>query len=412
MQLSHFRQSLVSYGDKTKGQIGDWFKAFDRLKEVIASAAPVKKVVFIDEMPWMDTTKSDFLIALTSFWNEWVSARKDVLLIVCGSAASWMVKNLFRNRGGLHNRVTARIRLEPLTLRECEQLVSGRGIDMTRADIAECYMILGGIPYYWRYLAKGLSLAQNIDRMFFAGGAPLRGEYEELYSSLFKNAEVYKKVVRAMTDKKSGLTRKEIVEKSGLKSAGKLTEVLETLEASGFIRRYRSPGKNKRDGIYQLIDNFTLFHFKFLANPSSDEHFWLSTVKTSSRYSWRGLAFERLCLQHQRELRAALGLAAIHTEIYGWRHDGDETYPEGSQIDLLIDRADNIINICEMKFSDGPFAITAEYLAELERKMAVFKGVTGTAKGIHLTMVTSSGLIHNAYSRRVQSEIVLDDLFE
>ena len=272
-------------------------------------------------------------------------------------------------------------------------------------------MILGGIPYYWRYLVKGLSVAQNVDRMFFADGAPLRGEYEELYSSLFRNADVYKKVVKAMTDRKSGLTRKEIFEKSGIKSAGKLTDVLATLEASGFIRRYRAPGKSKRDGIYQLIDNFTLFHFRFLVNPSSDEHFWSSTVRTASRYSWRGLAFERLCLQHHRQIRSALGLSAIHTEMYGWRHGGDEIYPEGAQIDLLIDRADNIINVCEMKFSDGPFAITAEYLAELERKMSVFKGVTGTDKGVHLTMVTSAGLIHNACSRRVQSVVTMDDLF-
>ena len=411
MQLAHFRQSLSEYGGESVGRIGDWFEAFDRLKRVVASSQSARKVVFIDEMPWMDTAKSDFLVALGAFWNEWASARKDVLLIVCGSAAAWMVKNLFRNRGGLHNRVTARIRLEPLSLGECERMVAARGIEMTHADIAECYMILGGIPYYWRYLVKGLSVAQNIDRMFFAGGAPLRGEYEELYSSLFKSAEVYKKVVRTMTDRKSGLTRKEIVENSGIKSAGKLSEILETLEASGFIRRYRSPGKSKRDGIYQLIDNFTLFHFRFLSDPSDDEHFWSATLGTPSRYNWRGLAFERLCLQHQRQLRSALGLSAIHTEMYGWRHDGDEVYPEGAQIDLLIDRADNIVNVCEMKFSDGPFAIGAEYLSELERKISVFKGVTGTAKGIHLTLITSSGLVHNACSRRVQSEVVLDELF-
>ena len=409
-QLVHFKESLVAAGARVKTP-RNWFEAFHALREVVARSAFRRKVVFIDELPWMDTAKSDFLMALETFWNEWASARKDIVLIVCGSAAAWMVKNLFRNRGGLHNRVTARICLQPFTLGECEMFATDRGLGMSRADIAECYMALGGIPYYWRYLARGISLAQNLDRLCFAVDAPLKGEFDELYSSLFRDAISYKKVVAALAKKKIGMTRLELIETLDISTTGRLSESLKTLEASGFIRSYRSYGAKKKNAIYQLTDPFTLFHFRFLETPSTDEHFWSSTLSSPAQAAWRGLAFERLCLLHLPQVRRALGVGSIHVEAYGWSFKGDETYPDGVQIDLVLERADNVINICEMKYSADVYAIDKAYDSALGRKIATFAGVTGTRKAIHLTLVTANGLLRNQYSGRVQSEVVLADLF-
>jgi hypothetical protein len=409
-QLVHFKESLVAAGARVKTP-RNWFEAFHALREVVARSAFRRKVVFIDELPWMDTAKSDFLMALETFWNEWASARKDIVLIVCGSAAAWMVKNLFRNRGGLHNRVTARICLQPFTLGECEMFATDRGLGMSRADIAECYMALGGIPYYWRYLARGMSLAQNLDRLCFAVDAPLKGEFDELYSSLFRDAISYKKVVAALAKKKIGMTRLELIEALDISTTGRLSEILKTLEASGFIRSYRSYGAKKKNAIYQLTDPFTLFHFRFLETPSTDEHFWSSTLSSPAQAAWRGLAFERLCLLHLSQVRRALGVGSIHVEAYGWSFKGDETYPDGVQIDLVLERADNVINICEMKYSANVYAIDKAYDSALGRKLATFAGVTGTRKAIHLTLVTANGLLRNQYSGRVQSEVVLADLF-
>lgn len=409
-QLVHFKESLVAAGARVKTP-RNWFEAFHTLREVVARSAFRRKVVFIDELPWMDTAKSDFLMALETFWNEWASARKDIVLIVCGSAAAWMVKNLFRNRGGLHNRVTARICLQPFTLGECEMFAAERGLGMSRADIAECYMALGGIPYYWRYLARGISLAQNLDRLCFAVDAPLKGEFDELYSSLFRDAISYKKVVAALAKKKIGMTRLELIEALDISTTGRLSEILKTLEASGFIRSYRSYGAKKKNAIYQLTDPFTLFHFRFLETPSTDEHFWSSTLSSPAQAAWRGLAFERLCLLHLPQVRRALGVGSIHVEAYGWSFKGDETYPDGVQIDLVLERADNVINICEMKYSANVYAIDKAYDSALGRKIATFAGVTGTRKAIHLTLVTANGLMRNQYSGRVQSEVVLADLF-
>ena len=409
-QLVHFKESLAAAGARVKTP-RNWFEAFHVLREVVARSAFRRKVVFIDELPWMDTAKSDFLMALETFWNEWASARKDIVLIVCGSAAAWMVKNLFRNRGGLHNRVTARICLQPFTLGECEMFAAERGLGMSRADIAECYMALGGIPYYWRYLARGMSLAQNLDRICFAVDAPLKGEFDELYSSLFRDAISYKKVVAALAKKKIGMTRLELIETLDISTTGRLSEILKTLEASGFIRSYRSYGAKKKNAIYQLTDPFTLFHFRFLETPSTDEHFWSSTLSSPAQAAWRGLAFERLCLLHLPQVRRALGVGSIHVEAYGWSFKGDETYPDGVQIDLVLERADNVINICEMKYSANVYAIDKAYDSALGRKLATFAGVTGTRKAIHLTLVTANGLLRNQYSGRVQSEVVLADLF-
>lgn len=411
VQLAHFQQSLKDFGAGRIARPKTWDDAFNELRNLLEKSEVKRKVVFIDEMPWLDTQRSNFLSALDSFWNEWASARKDVLLIVCGSAAAWMVKNLFRNRGGLHNRVTARIALQPFSLGECEEYAQERGLSMSRSDLAECYMILGGIPYYWRGLLRGLSLPQNIDRLCFEDGAPLKGEFDELYKSLFRNGKTYEKVVTALARKKAGMTRNEIIEATGDGLKGTLTDVLSSLEHSGFVRCYRSIGKRKREAIYQLIDNFTLFHFRFLDGVTNDPNFWQATSLSPTRAAWRGLAFERLCLQHVKQIKTALGIAGIHVESYSWSYAKDDLVPEGAQIDLLLDRSDGVINVCEMKFSTDKYVIDARGEEDLRRKLAVFQAVTGTRKALHVTMVTSFGLLKNSHCGRVQSQVTLDDLF-
>ena len=410
-QLRHFQNSLNEYGGKVGKCPGNWLEAFELLKNVISSCPNQRKVVFMDELPWMDTPKSDFLTALEAFWNGWASGRKDILFIVCGSAASWILKHLFRNKGGLHNRITSRIHLMPFTLHECECYVKERGLALTRRDMAECYMALGGIPYYWHYLVKDKSLAQNFDRLFFYENAPMKHEYSELYSSLFKNAALYEKVVAALAKKGNGMTRNELGAAVGMAGSGRLSEVLETLECSGFIRKYRMPVCKCRNSLYQLMDNFTLFHFRFLAKENGDENYWENTAMSPKQAAWRGVAFEHLCLQHQRQIRSALGISGIYTDAYAWLHRSDAEVPQGAQIDLLLDRADNVINVCEMKYTGLPYALDKKTLDGLLTKMELFKEATRTRKALHLTMITSNGLVHNACWNSVQAEIKLDDLF-
>ena len=412
-ELESFGKSLSKWGLKDVQKIGSWMSAFDELERLVTSSRKSRKVVFIDELPWMDTPKSKFLPALCHFWNSFASARKDIVLVVCGSAASWMLKKIVQDKGGLHDRVTDIICLRPFTLRECEMYAKSLGLRMSRRELVECYMIFGGVPYYWGYLDKRYSLVQNIDRICFAEGGKLTKEFSRLYASLFKDDERYVKIVKALAGVKSGMTRDEVVASIKATDGGAWTHCLEELCESGFVRRYAALGKKSKGAIYQLIDGFSLFHLRFMTGKSEvDEHFWSLSQSSQSVVVWKGLAFERVGLLHLRQIKEALGISGVLTSAYAWRHEADDTYPWGVQIDLLLERADHVVNVCEFKYSKDEFAISAEYEKTLNRKCETFRAVTGTKDAIHLTLVTTEGVARNSHSGVVQSEVKLDDLFE
>ncbi len=412
-QLYGWRSSLENAGYSVPASPKHWLEAFDMLKGLIRRSRAKKKVIFIDEMPWMDTPKSKFVTALEFFWNGWASMRDDVLLIVCGSATSWIVNKIFRNHGGLHNRVNYQIRLEPFTLNECEEFSKAEGLGFSRYDLLEAYMVMGGVPYYWSLMEKGKSLAQNIDSLFFDSQGPLRYEFRELYDSLFRNADAYIDVVNALGQKLGGMRREEIVSALGITDSGNLSRILEDLEHCGFIIRTNAYGTKKYNALYRLMDNFSLFYLKFMKeNKTDDEEFWTHNYTSPIRYSWCGLAFERVCFQHIPQIKQALGISGVVTNTYSWQVKDDEVYGPGAQIDMLIERADNTINVCEMKFSQNEFVIDKDYDANLRHKLARFGESISHRKSILLTMVTTYGVAHNAYWNRVQSEVVADDLFK
>lgn len=409
-QLEQFRITLLKYGLKKCNKLKNWFEAFFKLDELIEQSKDKHKVIFIDELPWLDTPKSHFISALEHFWNAWASAQRNLTLVVCGSATSWIIKNLFNNHGGLYNRLTGRIYLEPFSLLECEEFSRAKHLSLSRKNIAEAYMILGGIPYYWNYLQANLSLSQNIDRMFFAENAPLRGEYKALYHSLFKNPEPYLKIVSLLSTKKSGMSRDELMHNCEFSSSNTFAQALQELEECGFIRKFYSIGKKKKDALFQLMDNFTLFHFQFIEGERPDENFWTNLGGTPQKFAWEGFSFERLCLWHLPQIKKTLGISGISTNTCSWLYKGDSDH-DGAQIDLLIDRRDDTINLCEMKYSDKPYRLEKEEYEKLINRISTFRKVTKTNKAIHTTLITTVGLDHSGYWNEVQSTITLDDLF-
>lgn len=410
-QLQEFKASLLKCGMKKCRVPEDWFDAFFLLSEFLDGLEEGKKVVFIDELPWMDAPKSNFVSALEHFWNGYASARKDILLIICGSATSWIINNVFKNHGGLHNRVTYRIHLLPFTLKECELYAQSRHLSISRYEILLCYMVMGGIPFYWSLLNREYSVSQNIDNLFFSEKGKLRYEYNELYNSLFKNSEPYMKIVSVLGTKKSGMTREELVSEPGISSSGQLTRILEDLENCGFIRKYNLSGIKRSKYLFQLTDNYTLFYYKFILNSDSGtENFWTVNTNTPLRNSWQGLAFERVCFAHIKQIKAALGISGVSTKVYSWQTKGSEN-SEGAQIDMVIDRADNVVNLCEMKFSTGKYEITKQDDENLRQKSARFVSVSKTNKSPHFVMVTPYGISDGIYRFSVQNLITLDDLF-
>ena len=399
-----------SFGD-TEELASDWLAAFALLRKRLEKQKPSnRKVLFLDEVPWMDTQKSGFLTALEYFWNGWASGRTDIFLIICGSATSWVVKNILKNRGGLYNRVTRRMRLLPFTMKETEAYLKEKEIDFGRYRICEAYMIFGGVPYYYGLLGRGLSLPQNVDALCFADDGMLLGELEELYATLFRNSEKYIQIVTALSAKAKGLTRDEMIRATGLSSGGGLTQILEELELCGFIRAYPNYMLDENLSLYQLIDPFSLFHLRFIKGKKPrNPRFWTGNLESPSLSAWKSYAFEQLCLYHVEQIKQALGLTAISTEISSWR---SRKSAPGAQIDLLIDRKDGIINLCEMKYSKSEYRITAKEEQLLRNKVAVFEAETRTKKALHLTMVTTYGIAKNSHTGHIQSEVLLDDLFK
>ncbi len=410
-QIARFVRSLKKHGFTVKRKPSNWFAAFDLLEDGLAKLPEGKKVVFIDELPWMETQKSNFVSALESFWNGWASARRDIVLVVCGSATSWMTDRIVNARGGLHNRLTRRIRLEPFTLAECERFAVAKGMVVTRRQILEYYMAMGGIPYYWNFVRKDRSPAQNIDAMFFAAGGDLRDEYGHLYAPLFRKPRRHIAIVEALATKKVGMTREELLRATGLADNGAFGKALSELSECGFVRRYRVPGKKTHDAVHQLVDNFTLFHHRFLAGLDANESVsWTAMQNTPAVQAWRGLSFERVCLSHAEQIKRKLGISGMLTHQYAWRSTSDVS-GEGAQIDLLIERADDAVNICEMKYSSGEYEIDRDESRRMLNRRDRFVRETGLRGAAYLTFVTTCGVAHNAYWNDIQSEVTLDDLF-
>ncbi len=397
-----------------------WSEAFHQLEQFLES--PVvknraeKHIVFFDELPWINTPRSKFMSCFEHFWNSWGVKQRDLILIVCGSAASWMIQNIIRAKGGLHNRLSQQIRLLPFSLRETEVFLKERGIHLTRAQIVELYMAIGGIPHYLKMVEPGMSPAQIIDKICFSSSGPLRDEFKKLYTSLFDESDQHLDIIKSLSKKRYGLTRNEVLKSIGLQSGGSLSRRLEELEESGFIMSLVPFGKTTRDLLYRLADEYSLFYLDWirpLGKRSPGEGYWLSRQSAPRKKAWAGYTFETLCLKQVKNIKAALGIAQVETMEAPWyfRPEKDESL-SGAQIDLLIDRRDQTINLCEMKFCDAEFQITKKYAQDLRRKRHVFSEVSGTRKNIFITMVTTFGITDNIYSKEVVANaLTLEDLF-
>ena len=411
-QRREFAKTLREHGRTSKSGDdsvpADWFEAFDALRALITKANTESRlVIFIDEMPWMDNKKSDFIPAFEHFWNGWASGQKNIMLIACGSATSWITKKIFRNKGGLYNRTTRQIALKPFTLSECREYFTSRGIAVNTQDIIESYMIFGGIPYYLSMIERRYSFALNVDRICFGEAAPLRHEFDRLMDTLFANPGKYQQVLEVLHAKKKGLTRETIAGNIDFGNGGNLTRILLELEECGFVRRYKPFGKGKNGSLYRLADPFISFYLTFIRSTDS-ENFWSSYTDNAGHRAWSGYAFEQVCFAHIREVKKAVGISGVLTDVSSWISRGVE---KGAQIDLVIDRADRVINLCEIKFYKGPFEIDRAYDLDLREKIEVFRNETKTRKALHLTMITTYGVKPGKYAGIVQSEVNMDELF-
>ncbi len=388
-----------------------WLEAFYQLRYYLNKLKnDKKKVIFLDEIPWFETPNSGFLSALDNFWNMYCTKRTDIILVICGSAASWIIDKVVNSRGGLHNRLTHRLLLPPLTLGETKAFFQLKKIKIGLKDLAEIYMCVGGIPYYLKDIKNGHSVPQILDELFFGNQAKLKDEFQNLYAALFKNNDFHEKVVTALASKNKGLTREQIIQTSGLENNDELTKVLEELIQCGFIRRIYPISKVKIESLYRLIDEYSLFYFKFLTDDTTTSS-WSQIVQSPSYKIWSGYAFENLCFKHTFQIKKAMGFHGIITNEYSYTLKGNADQ-QGIQIDLVIDRADNCINILEVKFHNKEYEVSESYGRKLLEKSAIFQEQTETNKTVFITMLTVFGVKKNEhYLGAVTNQLLLEDLF-
>jgi len=414
-QLQNFYTALKKQSKtKVTGVIPEsWFEAFQLLISSLEKSRQKRKVIFLDELPWFDTAKSGFIQSLEHFWNSWASLRNDIILIVCGSTASWMINKLINHKGGLHNRITEKIHLEPFNLNETERFLKNINKAITRYQVIQLYMVFGGVPFYLENISKQWSITQNIEYLCFAKNGLLCTEFDNLFKALFSKYERHIAIVKALATKAKGLTRSELIKISKLPNSGRTTNILDELEKSGFIRRYIPFQKKKRDSLYQLIDFYTLFYLRFIekSNPD-DEDNWINAIDTPSYRAWSGYAFEQVCLQHLQQIKEALRIGGIISNSSSWKSSASKN-KKGAQIDLVIDRRDGVINLCEMKYSATTYAINKAYASQLQQKINTFKEESKTNKAIHLTMITTNGVKQNAWAvNLLHNNLTMDILFK
>jgi len=404
----------VFHGGAKLAAPSSWHEAFRALELELdrrrSKRSPKKWVVFFDELPWLATHKSGCLEELEHFWNRWGSKRPDLILIVCGSAASWMLRHVVHGHGGLHNRLTDTIRLLPFSLAEAHELLEDRGVRLTRHQMVELYMVTGGVAHYLEKVPRGRSIAQVVDALCFEPDGALAGEFDHLFASLFSDDEIYRRVVGQLARTRRGVPRDDLLRAIGATSGGGINRVLTNLEEAGFIETVIPFGRAQRDRFYRLIDEFSLFHLQWIAGRRRRKRGdWTAVRGTAKWNTWAGLAFEALCGKHVDAIERALGIAGVRAEASSWQHHARERDDDGAQIDLLIDRADDVISVCELKHTVNPFAITKRYAEELRQKLAVFQHETHTRKSLQLVLVTTAGVLANAYSRDlVDHEVGLD----
>lgn len=411
-QFTAFVDAMNDYGFDVPDQPKDWMQAFIMLKNALKKKVNNGEqcIVFIDELPAMDAEGSNVAGAVGYFWNSWASQYDNFVFIICGSATSWMITNVIDSKGGLHDRITVEMPIHPFTLKETEQYLEYQHFLWNRQMVLQAYMIFGGIPYYLSLLDKEESLVQNVDRLFFSQDIQMRREFRRLFNTLYKNPEKYIDIIKALNKSRKGLTREEIASELKCSNNGHLGKQLEDLVCCDLIRKniVREKEIKRKDAIYQLCDFFSLFYLTFIERAEVEQQYWSHHINTPEVNSWMGLTYERICMAHIQQIKHSLHLDTISTLSYSWR---SKTSTPAAQIDIIIERADKIINICEVKYCQGEYNLDKDEYERIKKRKNAFIQETGLRHVPWLTMITTEGVARGKYSEMIQTQVTLDDLF-
>ena len=410
VQLRAFANEL-GYRQKTVVSAPeDWMEAFSILRNYVESVKTTKKkVIFFDELTWIDTPRSGFLQIFAHFWNSWAAWEKNIILVIAGSSTSWIVNKVYNDTGGLHNRVTKRIWLEPFKLSETEAFFKSKNITLTRYETILIYMAFGGVPFYLNEVKSGESAAQCIERLCFTEGGILKTEFDNLYTSIFNKPENHLKIVKTLAQHPYGMERDDLLKQAKITNSGGATKILDELVVTGYLYYMIPYGKNANGGKYILADFYSRFYLNFINNRKISN--WMSQIDNNAYKTWCGLAFEWVCHYHKEDILKALGINGIQTAT-SYLSIKDETGKMTAQIDMLIDRADNALNLCEIKFSNYVYKLTKAEADNMRKKIAYLQEQLKKRKSIFPVMITTFGCDKNMhYLGLITNQLDMDCLF-
>jgi hypothetical protein len=329
-----------------------------------------------------------------------------------------MLEKIVYAKGGLHNRITNSIPLLPFNLKEVEEYLEYQGHKLNREQILQLYMVTGGIPHYLKAIKKSYSITQNINALCFQKNGLLFDEFDKLFYSLYEFPELYINIIRAIGKKANGLSRDDLIVSTKSSDGGYLNLMLKSLEEAGFISSFLPLGHTRRGIHYRLIDEYVLFYINWIeplhrkTRITTTTSYWTKVIHTAYWYTWAGYAFESVCWKHIDAIKGALGLDSIHVNWSDWRYIPEKS-KKGAQIDLVLDRDDDCITLCEIKHTEKNFVITKSYSKEIESKQEIFVEQTRTKKQIQWCFITSNGIAKNEYFKTlVNQEVGLEDLFK
>jgi len=422
-QLGNFKYQFERTFSKEIQVPQSWQEAFNILKKEVDrfDDANVKLILFFDELPWLCSPKSGFFEALDQAWNTSFERQHNVKVIVCGSAASWMLKKIVHAKAGFSRRITHKIQLPPFSLKETKEYLTFKGFDLSLMSIAEIYMIFGGIPYYLNFMNPHKSIYQNIEDECFDISGRLVDEYHLVFDSLFNHSNNHKKIVEFIASRQKGVLLKELTKQFSSLKGGSLSRIIDNLVGSSFIKKTAPLYNEKKGTTYRIIDEYILFYLKWIKSApqsiieSPNTLYFQSIAQKNAYSSWKGFAFERLCLKHEYQIRKALGIHKILTMpsmVYFY----DEQGKRSSQIDLLFERADRVITICEMKYSETEYSLKkSDIKSMMHKKKDLRRYLSAKKKGqkdIHICYITSNGVKHNQNFYELQPSVLhLNDLF-
>jgi AAA+ ATPase superfamily predicted ATPase len=367
-QIKNFLFQLSAQSNIREKNISDWPDALILLRTLTQDG---QWIIILDEFQWMANYQNELVSVIKMIWEKYLSQNPDLTLILCGSIASFMKSKVLKS-SALYGRTDYELNLHELNLSEISEFFPGKGSD----EVIDTAMLVGGIPKYLELISEYPSLYDALEPLAFSQDGFFKTEYDRLFASHFGKKPIFMKIIQTLATNPYGLTTGKLAKEMQVASGGTLCHQLDDLESAGFLHSIipfdKPEGSKLRK--YILMDAYVRFYHSIIRGsmkettpPNTQFH----AIMSSPRYAaWAGMAFEFLCMRHHKEISRILGFHGIpYTAGPFFQRKTLDT--PGVQIDLLFERSDKILVLCEMKYLLA--SVPGDIIDQVNRKVSALQ---------------------------------------